>query len=541
MIPEFDFKETVQNKLSNDKISQLMAPVILVTVVIYVFFAESYRSINPIPLIIFAILVALEQVVLVLPGTKKLKLFESGGIVPLTLYNLSLLIVFVYYIPLYSPFIFVAAVIIFITVYFRGLKILATSIASWTVTVLLYTLKNGYPNLPAPKLLPYLAVLLGAVFAIVVQRAGAIDNDIRESLLLANDKVLESSEELNSLINGINESVIATDLEGKIHFYNSTSLNMLKVPSISANDDFSKYVKIFNEDNKPIDLISLVKENQGIKGYKGLHLIDSANQKINVSIDISIISIKQSQSSVKEIIFLIRDITDNKTLDEERDEFAAVASLELKTPIAAAETNIAMVMNKSFMETADDQTKESLKRAHTSIMYLTDLINELTELTNVEGPNENTTYEDVEPVEFIRQLYLLLASEATEKGLKFNTKVIGELKAIHTSRLYLNEILQNFLANAIKYSQGGEITLTAQKSSKFDDGILFSVNDSGPEIASIQQQASSNDNKISDVRGVGLGLYLALKLARYINAKVWFDSQAGMGTTLNLDVRPTDK
>ena len=541
MIPEFDFKKATQDKLSTDVITRAMVPVIVLSIVGYVFFTESYRSVNPLPLIISAILVILEQLILALPGTKKYKAFQSGGPVPIVLYNLSLFVTVVLYLPLYSPFLLVVAVIMFISVYFRGLIMLSVSIGFWALTVFVYTLHNGYPHLPAPKLLPYLAVILGAIFAIVVQRAGVIDNHIRSDLIKASDKVLESSEELNSLINGINDSVIATNLEGKVKFYNSVSLHMLKIPAITVNDDFSKYIRLFNEDDKPIDLIGLVKENKGIKGYNGLHLFDANNEKINVSIDISLVTVKQSEPPVNELIFLIRDVSKDKTLDQEQDEFAAVTSLELKTPIAAAETNLSLVMNKDFMTSADEQTIKRLKRAHDSLLYLNDLIKELTQLTNIQGPDHNTKYEEVDPVEFIRQLYLTVGNEATEKGLKLNTKVVGELHAIYTSRIYLTEILQNFLTNAIKYAQGGEITLTAEKSTKFENGVLFSVTDTGPEIAKVEQPIKADEeSKPMDVRGIGLGLYLALKLARYINAKVWFDNTSDSGTTLYLEVRPVE-
>src|SRR6185295_6185512 len=91
-----------------------------------------------------------------------------------------------------------------------------------------------------------------------------------------------------------------------------------------------------------------------------------------------------------------RDITHEKSLEEERDEFISVVSHELRTPIAIAEGNIS---NAQFMtnKTGDIKlVKEALKQAHDQILFLADLINDLSTLSRAERGKLNVDVEKID-------------------------------------------------------------------------------------------------------------------------------------------------
>ena len=86
-------------------------------------------------------------------------------------------------------------------------------------------------------------------------------------------------------------------------------------------------------------------------------------------------------------VLLLRDITKEKSLEEERDEFISVVSHELRTPIAIAEGNIS---NAKFVaEKSGDlsQIKTTLNQAHEQITFLSGLINDLATLSRAERGN----------------------------------------------------------------------------------------------------------------------------------------------------------
>lgn len=287
MVPEIDVKKSVKNKLSNDKITQAAGPVIVIIVVSYFILNKGWQNANPIGFYVFLVLVGIQTIFLLLPATKNNKHIMSGGVVPLVLYNLAYLVAFVFYVPLYSPLMLVIPLVLFLTVYFRGIVVLALAMLNLVVVVYLSYLRNGLPNLPLAKYLPFYIVAFGLTYSVVVQRAGAIDNKIRNDLLKASDRIAEEREQLNSLINGLGDAVVATDENGNIIFFNSASIKLLNSKDIKIGDPFSKVVRLFDDNSNLIDFFSLVSAEIQQQNYKNLHIKSTNDENMSVSIDIS--------------------------------------------------------------------------------------------------------------------------------------------------------------------------------------------------------------------------------------------------------------
>jgi signal transduction histidine kinase len=544
MVPEFDIKESVQDKLSNDRISLLVGPVTISSLLVYFYLSKGYVHANLIPFFIVISLVILQEIFLNIPYTKKMKYFQSGNVFPLVLYNLAYLVLFTFYVPIYSPLVFVIAEIMFLTVYFRGVLVLFLEIATLTLTVLASYYRNGLPNLPHAIYYPYLLVILGSGLAVIIYRAGAIDGKIRSDLLKASDKIDEEREQLNTLINGIKDSVIATDENGNIIFYNSSSLRLLGQATIEIGAPFTKYVKLMDEKNNLIDFFGLIKPSDKLQNFRNLHILGKNNEIVSLAIDITRVKSIFNSEEKQGIIFLIRDITKEKSLDEARDEFAAVTSHELRTPIATAEANISLAMDKRFMKDLSIETRSRLEKAHQSIIYLADLINQMAELTNIENSNNNVTIEEVDPSKILHQFYNDFVGSVSEKGLALYINIEDGIGTISTSKTYLIEILQNFVTNAIKYTKKGSVTLSVEKSKDVTGAIIFSVSDTGDGISSADKARifhkfyRAEDYKTMETRGTGLGLYLTLKIAKFINGKIWFNSELNKGSTFFLQVTP---
>jgi signal transduction histidine kinase len=109
----------------------------------------------------------------------------------------------------------------------------------------------------------------------------------------------------------------------------------------------------------------------------------------------------------------------------------------------------------------------------------------------------------------------------------------------------VREILENFVANAVKYTEEGGITVQAEPSA--GGGIVFSVKDTGIGISASDQRQlftkfyRSEDYRTRKTGGTGLGLYLCLELAERLNAKVWCESVINHGSTFFLEVPPVSQ
>ena len=129
--------------------------------------------------------------------------------------------------------------------------------------------------------------------------------------------------------------------------------------------------------------------------------------------------------------------------------------------------------------------------------------------------------------------------EVNAKGLQLNTDIDPHLEVLYSSELYVKEILQNFITNALKYTSKGQITICAKQ---IKDGIEFQVSDTGIGISKSDQDKifqkfyRSEDYRTRETKGTGLGLYVTKKLADLINAKITLDSELNKGSTFKISI-----
>ena len=536
-------KKTIDEKLSNDLKSQIISIGIVLAVVIYYVANREWQTTNPLGFVFIIVLIMSMEIALQVPATKKMPIFNSGGPVPLTVYNISLFVVMAFYIPLYSPFVIALATVVFFTVYYSSLYSFMLAAANIIGLVIINTIMHGYPNVPHGYLYPYLMVLLGISYIGIVQRAGIMNRNVRNELSDAGERISQEREQLGSLINSIKDSVISTDENGNILFYNTTFLRRFNLPTIDSRVPFSKIVKLYDNRSNPVDFFSLYDKSLDKQDISDIHFIDSNQQKVYLSIEIS--KINSQTDSHDGLIILMRDITKEKSLDDERNEFISVTSHELRTPIAVTEANISLILNNHKIILADD-TKRMLIKAHNEVLNLADIVNQLTELSEIDRKDLVVDFTDVEPLEMINAIKEQYSESVRFNAIDINLEHTDNLPLIKTSKIYLKLILENFMTNSIKYTQSGSITISAKLSNIDPSRIIFSVKDTGDGIGTTDKEKiftkyfRSEDYRNKHTRGTGLGLYLTLKVAKLINGKIWFDSELGKGSTFYLEL-PTNR
>jgi two-component system phosphate regulon sensor histidine kinase PhoR len=164
------------------------------------------------------------------------------------------------------------------------------------------------------------------------------------------------------------------------------------------------------------------------------------------------------------------------------------------------------------------------------------MVNDLSTLSRAERGVADTP-EPINVRELLESLYNEYAPQAQKKKLHFNLDTTGRLGTVTTSRLYLHELLQNFITNSIKYTKTGSITLHAERTGK---NIVFEVRDTGIGISKSDQAKifdkfyRSEDYRTRETGGTGLGLYVAAKLARKLNTSIEVKSRLNHGSTFSI-------
>ena len=339
---------------------------------------------------------------------------------------------------------------------------------------------------------------------------------------------------LTSLINSMADAVIAVDEQIMIVLYNGAALNILDVNTIHVGSRLESLFKPVDKDNQPFDVTALVRQAKVPLTNRDLRLRTADDGFINLYLSIAPVHLGYGEQGQRGYVLLIRDITREKSLEEERDEFISVVSHELRTPIAIAEGNIG---NAQYVaDHGGDMTaiKAALKEAHNQIMFLSDLINDLSTLSRAERGKLRVDIESINVHDLLQELIANYEPQATAKGLVLQSELDPRLELLQSNKLYTKEILQNFITNALKYTAKGHVTLKASADPK---GVRFAVEDTGIGISQADQERvydkffRSEDFRTRQSNGTGLGLYVTLKLARLIHAELDLKSELNQGST----------
>jgi len=343
---------------------------------------------------------------------------------------------------------------------------------------------------------------------------------------------------LTSLINSMADAVIAVDEQVKVVLYNGAALNILDVNNIKPGSSLDDLFKPVDKDNQPCDVPELVRQARVPMTNRDLKL-KTSDSFINIYLSIAPVHLGYGEQGQRGYVLLLRDITREKSLEEERDEFISVVSHELRTPIAIAEGNIG---NAQFItDHSGDLTaiKQALKEAHSQVLFLADLINDLSTLSRAERGKLQVDVESINVSALVGELAVNYEPEAQAKGLKLQTDIDPKLELLQSNKLYTREILQNFITNAIKYTDKGQVVIHAVPDPK---GVRFAVEDTGIGISKADQERvydkffRSEDYRTRQSSGTGLGLYVTLKLARLIHAELDLQSELNKGSIFSIFV-----
>jgi two-component system phosphate regulon sensor histidine kinase PhoR len=345
---------------------------------------------------------------------------------------------------------------------------------------------------------------------------------------------------LISLINSMADGVIATDENLKVAIYNGAALNILDINIELKSKKISSFIKLIDRNNQVVDTEKLIQSTTTQLTNRDLLLAYPNGESINLYLSIAPVHLGFGVTGQRGFVILLRDITREKSLEEERDEFISVVSHELRTPIAIAEGNISNVQFFADKEQGlPDSIKQAMQAAYDQIVFLAGMINDLATLSRAERGKLNVDIESINAYDLVKELEQLYGPDANKKGLKLNTHTDPELQLLQSSKLYVREILQNFITNAIKYTQEGSVTINA-KAQK--DGVLFEVSDTGIGISKADKEKvfdkffRSEDFRTRQSSGTGLGLYVTMKLANLIHAEIDLYSEVDKGTTFSINI-----
>lgn len=377
------------------------------------------------------------------------------------------------------------------------------------------------------------SIFIVGIFVVMLNKIQQSDG---EELVHSKAEEALQRDRLNTLINNLADAVISIDNKGKVEIYNAASLNLLNTNVGLYGQSIDDAIQLRDQSGKTVKLFDMAKKSRGMKMRDDLSL-DMGDEILRLEVTASPVRSSYSHAragSADGYVLILRDITKAKSLEEERDEFISVVSHELRTPITVAEGTLSNVRLLAERTKVPPETlKRSLADAYEQIVFLSKMVNDLSTLSRAERGVADAS-EVINVKELLTSLYSEYAPQAEKKHLRFDLDISGQPGEVTASPLYLRELLQNLITNAIKYTKEGSITMSAKPSGKH---VRIEVSDTGIGISKSDQAKifnkfyRSEDYRTRETGGTGLGLYVAAKLSRKIGTTIEVKSRLNHGST----------
>jgi protein-histidine pros-kinase len=245
----------------------------------------------------------------------------------------------------------------------------------------------------------------------------------------------------------------------------------------------------------------------------------------------------------------IRDISERRSIERRLQEqnlqlarasqaktnFLAGMSHELRTPLNAIIGFTGTLLMKLPGPLTAEQEKQ-LRTVQWAGQHLLTLINDLLDLTRIESGETRLELAPVDVVEVAREAAQQVRGQAESKGLDLQLQLPDAAVGLQTDRRSLTQILMNLLANAVKYTDAGSVSLAVVRT---PTGCRFRVADTGIGISAADRDrlfhAFSRLERGNATRpGTGLGLYLSAQLAALLGGRIDVESTLGVGSTFTL-------
>ena len=245
----------------------------------------------------------------------------------------------------------------------------------------------------------------------------------------------------------------------------------------------------------------------------------------------------------KGVVALYSELDDRaeqlREASELKSRFLSYMSHEFRTPLGSIRSIARILLDRLDGPLTPEQEKQ-VEFIQGSAAELTDMVNDLLDLAKVEAGRITISPEWFEMVDLFSALRGMFKPILTSESVSLVFEEPVDVPRVYTDDKKLSQILRNFISNALKFTQRGEVRVSARPDA--GDTVVFSVADTGIGIPKEHHQALFQDFVQVDspiqkrLRGTGLGLSLSKRLAELLGGGVTVESELGRGSTFSVRI-----
>lgn len=258
--------------------------------------------------------------------------------------------------------------------------------------------------------------------------------------------------------------------------------------------------------------------------------------------------IRREVGSRKRIEILAEDLKKSNTrlveLDKQKSEFVSYATHQLRAPLTAMKGYTSMLLDGD-LGTFPDAARDAIMRIFESSKTLANVVDDYLNVSRIELGTMKYALEPLDLKEMLNSVIAELKPSIAKSPVKFAISFDPENAShfmVNADRDKLKQVLMNLIDNAFKYTPEGSIDVTLSRDEKTDK-VTFSIKDTGigidPAVMSklFSKFARANNANSTNIRGTGLGLFVAKDVVLAHKGKIWAESPGeGKGSTFYVEL-----
>src|SRR6516162_10135636 len=235
---------------------------------------------------------------------------------------------------------------------------------------------------------------------------------------------------------------------------------------------------------------------------------------------------------------LAKTVEDLEIASQHKNQFVANMSHELRTPLAAI-LGYAELMQEGFYEPQGSKSLDALTRICSNGKHLLGLINTVLDIAKIESGQFSLNMAEYAIESVVETVRSATESLAQNKKIALRAEVAKSLPIGLGDEQRLTQVLLNLVGNAIKFTDTGQVCVTAKTS---DGHFNVSVSDTGPGIPAehqsriFEQFQQVDDSNTRAKGGTGLGLAIAKQIVEMHGGRIWVESALGKGSTFQMEL-----
>jgi PAS domain S-box-containing protein len=353
------------------------------------------------------------------------------------------------------------------------------------------------------------------------------------------NSIEEKQARLAAIIDSSDDAIVSKDLNGIITSWNRGAEKIFgytEKEAIGKHISFIIPPRLIDEETH---IIGQIRKGEKVSHFETIRLTKDGSE-INISLTVS--PIKDSNGRIIGASKIARDITEKVELDKQRrlltkrlqelnhykDEFMAMASHELKTPLTVIKANLQVLEQKMKGDNRLDFVNKTLKQVN----KLSELISDLLDVSKIQSGKLELNMTRFNLVPFLSEIIENIQQTSPDHHIHFEAPVENITITADADRM--EQVIINILTNAIKYSPNApqiSVSVSLKGTSALVEVKDGGIGISGDNIDRVFTRFFRVRGLASTFSGSGIGLYISSEIIKRHGGEIWVESEEGKGST----------